>query len=172
MFLGDSCLPVYPPVEGQTGLAALEMTSPPLNIILLLHSQILNQNVTIKRLENKVKKTLVLGGSTNPGRYSNRAIRKLRSYGHPVVSIGNREGTVEDVFIETGTPEFEGIHTVTIYLGTGNQKQYHDYIIGLKPRRIIFNPGTENSELAALAGKENIEVVEYCTLILLDTNTF
>ena len=119
-----------------------------------------------------MRKTLVLGGSTNPGRYSNRAIRKLLSHGHSVVSIGNREGTVADVSIEKGTPDFEDIHTVTIYLSAKNQQQYHDYIIGLKPRRIIFNPGAENSELAALAGKENIEVVEYCTLILLDTNTF
>lgn len=114
----------------------------------------------------------MLGGSTNPGRYSNRAIRKLLSYGYPVVSIGNREGTVEDVTIETETQEFDDIHTVTIYLGARNQQQYHDYIIGLKPQRIIFNPGAENSELSALAQKENIEVVEYCTLILLDTNTF
>ena len=88
------------------------------------------------------------------------------------VSIGNREGTVEDVTIETETQEFDDIHTVTIYLGARNQQQYHDYIIGLKPQRIIFNPGAENSELSALAQKENIEVVEYCTLILLDTNTF
>ena len=114
----------------------------------------------------------MLGGSTNQSRYSNRAIRKLRSYGHPVVSIGNRKGSVADVTIEKGTPEFKDIHTVTIYLSAKNQRQYHDYIIGLKPQRIIFNPGAENSELAAMAKKENIEVVEYCTLILLDTNTF
>jgi predicted CoA-binding protein len=123
-------------------------------------------------LENKLKKTLVIGGSTKPERYSNRAIRKLRSYGHPVVSIGNREGTVADVAIEKGTPGFKDIHTVTIYLSAKNQQQYHDYIIELKPQRIIFNPGAENSELAALADDHNIEVVEYCTLILLDTNTF
>jgi predicted CoA-binding protein len=123
-------------------------------------------------LKNKLKRTLVIGGSTKPERYSNRAIRKLRSYGHPVVSIGNREGTVVDVAIAKGTPEFKDIHTVTIYLSAKNQQQYHDYIIELKPQRIIFNPGAENSELAALADDHNIEVVEYCTLILLDTNTF
>lgn len=77
-----------------------------------------------------------------------------------------------DVAIEKGTPGFKDIHTVTIYLSAKNQQQYHDYIIELKPQRIIFNPGAENSELAALAEDHNIEVVEYCTLILLDTNTF
>ena len=118
------------------------------------------------------KKTLVLGGSVNPTRFANKAIRKLRTYEHPVMSIGLKEGEVDDVNIQTGMPHFEDIHTVTIYLNTKNQKQYYDYIIGLKPKRIVFNPGTENLELSELARKNNIEVVEYCTLILLDTHTF
>ncbi len=122
--------------------------------------------------EHKTKKTLVLGGSLNPGRYANRAIRKLRSYGHPVFSIGNKEGTVEDVVIQKGTPFFNDLHTVTVYLSAKNQKQYYDYIIGLRPQRVIFNPGAENPKMAELARKYNIEVIEYCTLILLDTHTF
>ncbi len=122
--------------------------------------------------EPEIKKTLVLGGSLKPDRYANRAIRKLRSYGHPVVSIGNREGEVEDVTIRKGTPHFDDIHTVTVYLGAKNQHEYYNYIIGLKPQRIVFNPGAENPELADLARKNNMEVVEYCTLILLDTHTF
>jgi len=121
---------------------------------------------------NEKKKTLVLGGSMNPTRFSNRAIRKLRAYGHPVISIGLQEGKVDDASIQTGTPHFEDIHTVTLYLNPKNQKQYYDYIIGLKPKRIVFNPGTENLELSELARKNYINVVEYCTLILLDTHTF
>ncbi len=121
---------------------------------------------------NEKKKTLVLGGSVNPTRIANKAIRKLRAYGHPVVSVGLKEGEVDDVSIQTGTPHFKDIHTVTLYLNTKNQNQYYNYIIGLKPKRIVFNPGTENPELSELARKNNIEVVEYCTLILLDTHTF
>lgn len=118
------------------------------------------------------KKTLVLGGSTNPGRYANKAILKLRAYGHPVVSVGLNEGAVQDVKIQTGLPDFKDIHTVTLYLSPKNQLQYYHYILGLKPKRIVFNPGTENAELAMLAQENNIQVIEYCTLILLDTNTF
>ncbi len=122
--------------------------------------------------KHEKKKTLVLGGSVKPERYANRAIVKLREYGHPVVSVGLKGGNVLDVDIKTGTPDYEDIHTVTMYLGSKNQAQYYPYILKLKPKRIIFNPGTENHELAALAAEKNIEVVEYCTLILLDTNTF
>ncbi len=121
---------------------------------------------------NEKKKTLVLGGSVNPTRFANKAIRKLRAYRYPVDSIGLKEGEIDDVNIQTGTPHFDDIHTVTLYLSTKNQKQYYDYIIGMKPKRIVFNPGTENLELSELARKNNIEVVEYCTLILLDTHTF
>jgi len=118
------------------------------------------------------KKTLVLGGSIKPTRYANKAIRKLRAFGHPVMSVGLKEGEVGDVNIQTCTPLLDDVHTVTVYLSNKNQKQYYDYIIGLKPKRIVFNPGTENPELSELARKNNIKVVEYCTLILLDTYTF
>ncbi|MEE4260187.1 MAG: CoA-binding protein [Bacteroidales bacterium] len=121
---------------------------------------------------NEKKKTLVLGGSIKPERFANRAIVKLRGYGHPVVSVGLKEGKVLDVDIQTGTPDYKDIHTISLYLGPRNQTQYYPYILNLKPKRIIFNPGTENPELFELAAKNNISVVEYCTLILLDTNTF
>ena len=137
-------------------------------IIFILSS---TDNQSMKE-NNEKKKTLVLGGSVNPSRFANKAIRKLRAYGHPVVSVGLKEGEVNDVNIQTGTPHFKDIHTVILYLSAKNQKQYYDYIIGLKPKRIVFNPGTENLELSELARKNNIEVVEYCTLILLDTHTF
>lgn len=118
------------------------------------------------------KKTLVIGGSTKPERFSNKAIRKLLEYGFRVVSIGLREGEVEGVKIETGRPEFESVHTVTLYVGKAKQPDYYDYLIGLKPKRIIFNPGTENDEFRALAEKNGIETIEFCTLIMLSDGSF
>ena len=118
------------------------------------------------------KKTLVIGGSPNPDRYSNKAIRKLLSYNHPVESIGLRESNVESVDITTGKPVFENIHTVTMYIGPARQPEYYDYILSLNPSRIIFNPGTENSDLESIASKNGIEVVENCTLVMLDYGLF
>jgi len=118
------------------------------------------------------KKTLVIGASENTERYSNMAIRRLLKYGHPVVAIGNRKGKVEDVEITTEHPEMHDIDTVTLYLNPTNQKVYYDYILSLKPKRIIFNPGTENDELEMLAKKQGINVMEACTLVLLGTGQF
>lgn len=118
------------------------------------------------------KKTLVLGASDNPSRYSYLAIRRLRSYGHPVVAIGRRNTKVEDVLIGTTKDRFDNIDTVTLYLNPQHQQEYYDYILSLHPRRIIFNPGAENSELAALARNEGILALEACTLVLLSTNQY
>jgi predicted CoA-binding protein len=118
------------------------------------------------------KTTLVMGATENTDRYSNRAIRSLRKYGHPVKAIGLRAGKVDDVIIEKGTPDFSDIDTVTMYLSEKNQKQYQDYIISLKPKRIIYNPGAENPELEELASKNNIENLEACTLVLLATGQY
>jgi len=118
------------------------------------------------------KKTLVIGGSTKPERFSNKAIRKLLEYGFPVVSIGLREGDVEGVKIETGRPEYDGIHTITLYIGKAKQPGYYGYLIGLKPKRIIFNPGTENDEFRGLAENKGIETIEFCTLIMLGDGSF
>ncbi len=118
------------------------------------------------------KKTLVIGGSTNPERYSNKAIRELLQQGYPVVSTGGREAEVEGVKIETGNPDFKDIDTVTLYVGPARQPQLYDYVLGLKPRRIIFNPGTENNDFMELARKNNIETVENCTLVMLNTGMF
>ena len=121
---------------------------------------------------NKEKKTLVLGASGNPTRYSYLAVHRLRSHGHPVVAIGKKQIQVAGVQIETGKKHFENIDTVTLYLNQHNQKEYYDYIISLNPKRIIFNPGAENEELAILAKKNNIEALEACTLVLLSTAQF
>ncbi len=118
------------------------------------------------------KKTLVIGASTKPIRYSNKAIRLLKQYGHPVEAIGLRPGTVDDVNFKTGFPFLDNIHTVTLYIGPARQPQYYDYITGLKPERVIFNPGTENHELMEILEKQNIEVVEHCTLVMLNSHLF
>jgi len=118
------------------------------------------------------KKTLVIGGSPNPERYSNKAIRKLLSYGHPVSSIGLKESKVESVEIITSHPEFEDIHTITMYIGPTRQPDYYDYLLSLKPSRIIFNPGTENSDFESIAVENGIEVIQNCTLIMLDHGLF
>jgi predicted CoA-binding protein len=118
------------------------------------------------------KKTLVLGASENPARYSNKAIYRLRSKGHEVVAIGRRKGQVLDVPIETEHPTLEGIDTVTLYLNPMNQQPYIDYILSLKPKRIIFNPGTENMQLEALAEEQGIKTMEACTLVMLGTGQY
>src|SRR5215212_3169809 len=115
------------------------------------------------------KKTLVLGASSNPSRYSFLAIRKLRSHQHPVIAVGKREGKVGDVDIKKGKIEEQNIDTVTLYLSPSNQVQYYDYILGLHPKRIIFNPGTENEELIKKAEENNIEPFIGCTLVMLAT---
>ncbi len=118
------------------------------------------------------KKTLVLGASDNPARYSNMAINRLRSHGHPVVAVGRRQTVVNDVMVTTEMSNEKDIDTVTLYLNPANQKPYYNQILALHPRRIIFNPGTENPELAALAKAGQIEPVEACTLVMLATGQY
>lgn len=117
-------------------------------------------------------KTLVLGASENPSRYSNMAILKLRNYKHNVVAIGRQAGKVNDVEIGTQPVKTDDIDTVTLYLNPDHQKPYYDYIVSLKPRRIIFNPGTENDELESIAAKAGIDTLEACTLVMLGTGQY
>jgi predicted CoA-binding protein len=121
---------------------------------------------------NESKKTLVLGASDNPSRYSYLAVNRLRSHGHPVVAIGKKKTMVADVPIEKEKKDWNDVDTVTLYLNPTHQQQYYDYILSLKPKRIIFNPGAENDELAELAVKNNIEPIEACTLVLLSTGQY
>lgn len=123
-------------------------------------------------MNTKYKKTLVVGGSVKPERYSNKAINKLLSYGHPVVSIGLREGNVGGIEIQQGTPLFDDVDTVTMYVGPQNQAAYYEYLLGLEPKRIIFNPGTENEVFEKMARNKGIETVNHCTLIMLDYDLF
>jgi predicted CoA-binding protein len=118
------------------------------------------------------KKTLVLGASENPARYSYLAIQRLRAHQHPVLAVGKRTGHVADVPISKEKLEDEEVDTVTLYLNPLNQVPYYDYIMGLHPKRIIFNPGTENDELIKMAKEKKIEPVMGCTLVMLSTGQY
>ncbi len=117
-------------------------------------------------------KTLVIGASENPERYSNKAIKSLLRYGHEVVAVGLREGNVDGVKIEKGNPPLNNIDTITMYVGSNNQPPLYNYILSLNPRRIIFNPGAENLELTKLAREKGIEVIETCTLVMLSVGNY
>lgn len=118
------------------------------------------------------KKTLVMGASSNPDRYAYKAIKMLQRFGHSVVAVGKKEDEVDGLKIEKEQIPFESVDTVTLYLNPMNQKQYYDYIVGLKPKRVIFNPGTENPELYTLLRQNGIEIEVACTLVLLSTNQY
>lgn len=118
------------------------------------------------------KKTLVLGASLNPARYSNLAINRLVKHGQPVVALGLRKGSVDGVEIETEKLPFENIDTITLYLNAKRQKEYYDYILSLNPQRVIFNPGTENPELYDLLRKNGINFENACTLVMLSSHQY
>ncbi|MCE4563388.1 CoA-binding protein [Maribellus sp. CM-23] len=117
------------------------------------------------------KKTLIIGASENPERYSNRAIRSLRSHNHEVLALAKREGRVEDVKIATAFPE-DKVHTVSMYVGPQRQPEYYSQILEMKPQRVIFNPGTENETFSALLEENDIEAVEACTLVMLSIGNY
>ncbi|HAS35684.1 MAG TPA: CoA-binding protein [Flavobacteriales bacterium] len=118
------------------------------------------------------KRTLILGANTNEARYGNIATKRLLKFGHEVLPVGIRKGEIDGVPIDNDFKTYEDVDTVTIYLNPTNQVQYYDYILSQKPKRIIFNPGTENPELVALADAQGIESIEACTLVMLATGEF
>ena len=120
----------------------------------------------------KTKKTLVIGASLKPSRYSNKAICKLTEKEQPVIAIGLREGTVSGIKITKEKEQFQDINTVTLYLNSKRQTDYYDYIVSLKPKRVIFNPGTENSEFYRILDENNISHEAACTLVLLSTGQY
>jgi predicted CoA-binding protein len=119
-----------------------------------------------------MKKTLVIGASENPERYSNKAIRALLGHKHEVVAIGLRSGQVDGMAFGSEQKAFDQVDTVTLYVGPQNQPGYYDYIIGLKPRRVIFNPGTENPEFIKRLEAAGIYPEVACTLVLLATGQY
>ncbi len=117
-------------------------------------------------------KTLVIGASTNPERYSFKAINSLLNHKHSVVAIGQKIGEVSGVKIQTKQIPLKNIDTVTLYVNAKNQRDYYNYILQLQPKRVIFNPGTENPEFYQLLKANSIKVEEACTLVLLATNQY
>lgn len=120
------------------------------------------------------KKTIILGASTNPGRYSYLAAEMLTEYGHEIVPVGLRKGLVagHDIVDIRSWPAVEGVDTVTLYIGPAHQEGLLDYLTRLKPRRVIFNPGTENLPLERALEKSGISVLEACTLVMLRSGQY
>jgi predicted CoA-binding protein len=112
-------------------------------------------------------KTLIIGASTNPERYAFKAANSLLAHGHEIVLVGQKEGEIQGCKIQTNYADFEDIDTVTMYVGVKNQPALYDYILKQNPRRIIFNPGTENPEFEAMAEAKGVATEEACTLVLL-----
>ena len=125
-----------------------------------------------RRLTNK--KTVIVGATTNPGRYAYLAARMLTEYGHEIVPLGIRQGElfgkpILDIRSKPGIPD---VDTITLYLSPRHQAEWHDYLVGLNPKRIIFNPGTEDEEFEQLAEEHGIEAIEACTLVLLRSHQY
>lgn len=126
-----------------------------------------------------IKPTLVLGSSLKPNRYSHKAVQKLRQYNHEVYAVGLRAGHIDDEEVDTFENAFakaqhhtSTFHTITLYISPKRQDAYMDYVVQLKPERVIFNPGTENPEFYRLLEENNISYEEACTLVLLATNQY
>ncbi|MBD3637456.1 MAG: CoA-binding protein [Crocinitomicaceae bacterium] len=118
------------------------------------------------------QKVLIIGASTNPSRYAYLATNMLLDDGHEVHLHGLREGQVRGITIQTEQKMIENLDTITLYVGPRNQQSLYDYIVKLNPKRVIFNPGTENPELYDLLRENNIEVVVACTLVMIRTKQF
>lgn len=119
-----------------------------------------------------MKKTLIIGASNNPERYAYKAADRLLSHGHEIELLGLRPDIVFGKTIDTEQKKFENIDTVTLYIGPQRQPEYYDYIVSLNPKRVIFNPGTENDEFEQLLSTKGIIAEEACTLVLLGTGQY
>jgi predicted CoA-binding protein len=119
-----------------------------------------------------MKKTLILGATPNADRYAYRAAHMLTAKGHPIVNVGIKQGEVAGVKIEKPNTPYQDIDTITLYIGPDLQVGYYDYILETKPKRVIFNPGTENYEFEKMLDLHGIEALEACTLVLLSTGQY
>ena len=117
-------------------------------------------------------KTLIIGASSNPERYSYKAAKNLLENGHEIEMIGKRADVIFDHKIDTEQKDFKDINTVTLYVSPQNQVSYYDYILSLKPKRVIFNPGTENEEFIKILEENNIFTEKACTLVLLSLKSY
>ena len=122
--------------------------------------------------DKQMKKTVVFGASPNTSRYSNIATHRLSTAGYEVVPVGVREGMIDGINIQKGQPTLDGVDTITLYMNPQRQKEHYDYFFSLNPKRIIFNPGTENPELIQLAQEKGIETTVACTLVMLSVGDY
>lgn len=135
---------------------------------MLVENQVHNVHFT------NMKKSLVIGASEKTERYANKAIRSLLSHGHEVIALGKRKGEVLHVPILTDKTAIQttDLDTVTLYISAKYQAEYIDWILVQKPKRVIFNPGTENAIFAEKLKTAGVEAIEACTLVLLATNLY
>ncbi|MEK6783415.1 MAG: CoA-binding protein [Bacteroidota bacterium] len=121
-----------------------------------------------------MKKTVIIGATTNTSRYAYYAAEMLDRYHHEFVPVGIRKGAVlgRGILNIFEKPKVSDVDTITLYIGPHHQKEWYEYILSLKPSRIIFNPGTENPELERKAIEAGVEAIEACTLVMLRTGQF
>ncbi|NJB84933.1 hypothetical protein GGR26_000678 [Lewinella marina] len=119
-----------------------------------------------------MKTTLILGATPNPSRFAYLAAERLANRGHEIIPVGIKKGRIKGREILNGKPDVPEIDTVTLYIGPQHQPEYYDWLLRVAPRRIIFNPGTENAELVRLAREAGIEVVYGCTLVMLAGDSY
>jgi len=123
-------------------------------------------------MNSQSKKTVIIGATENPDRYANRAAHSLLRHGHEIELVGLRSGQIDGYPIQTGQPDLSDVDTVTMYVGPQNQPVLYNYIKSLRPRRVIFNPGTENPDFERQLRTEGIEPIEGCTLVMLSVGTY
>ncbi|MDQ3048567.1 MAG: CoA-binding protein [Bacteroidota bacterium] len=119
-----------------------------------------------------MKKSVVIGASENPDRYAYKATMALQNHQHEVIPVGLREGNINGIPILKDQPKIEHVDTVTLYVGPQNQQAWMDYVLSLNPKRVIFNPGTENDDFENKLKGNNIEVVQGCTLVMLSIGNY
>lgn len=119
-----------------------------------------------------MKKTLVFGTSLKIDRYSNLAVNRLLDHNIDTEAFGLKAGKIRRVLIRTKLHDFRNIHTITLYIGAKRQPEYYEYFLKVNPKRVIFNPGTENVELYKMLKDNDIEIEIACTLVLLATNQY
>lgn len=121
-----------------------------------------------------MKKTVIVGATNNSSRYAYLAAEMLSEYGHEIVPIGIKSGDVvgKTILNIKDKPSITDVDTVTLYIGPDKQPEWYEYLLSLKPKRIIFNPGTENEEFESKATQQGVEALEACTLVLLRSNQF
>jgi uncharacterized protein len=117
-------------------------------------------------------KTVLIGASENPDRYAHKAALSLLRHGHAVELIGQKPGQIAGHAIQTGQPALADVDTVTLYVGPAHQPALYDYVVSLRPRRVVFNPGTENPAFADILRQAQIELLEACTLVMLSVGTY